>query len=278
MGASSPSPEELQRQKEIEENNKRLAKISEQRFKVFENTLLELYKLKNNYPNTLLKEEEKCGRATYIANSSSRSFCPKCGYGVQKFIENKLIKVTRFNNKICPSYSCNSCVSDGKHINVIVKNLEVAKIVLKTDENDEKYFDVDGKRYYLYQNAHELMKIFEDFNERPYAFFQHLLLDENSRKYSEEAESLREYGYELYKYRNPSKNNSLEDALKYYRCIKCHLEYHLYEPSCFSLLRFKIIKDNEKEKEKGENNVENKEMENEKEKEKEIENQETKNE
>ena len=39
MGLGSPSPEELQRQKEREEENKRLTKISAQRFKIFENTL-----------------------------------------------------------------------------------------------------------------------------------------------------------------------------------------------------------------------------------------------
>ena len=270
MGSSSPSPEELQRQKEIRENNNR---ISAERFKVFENTLLELYEMKNNYPNTLLKEKDKCGRVTYIANSSSRSFCPKCGYRVQKFIENKLIKITRVNNEIHPLYSCNSCVTDGKYMKVIVRNLDEAKIELKTDEKGEKYFDVDGKRYDLYQFATELLR-YTHYVEKPNYFFETLLLDENRRAHPEEVESLRNYGYEFYQYRNASTKYSLEKALKYYRCVKCRLEYHLFEPSFLTLLHFKILKDKEKEKEKekGENNVETKEME------KEKENQETKNE
>ena len=86
MGLDSPSPEELQRQKEREEENKRLSKISAQRFKIFENTLIELYEMKQNYPNTVLVEKEKCGRPTYILNSTSSNYCPKCGSGVQKFI------------------------------------------------------------------------------------------------------------------------------------------------------------------------------------------------
>ena len=67
----------------------------------------------------------------------------------------------------------------------------------------------------------------------------------------EEAESLKNVGYELYGYKNPLKNYQIEYTLKYYKCIKCYLEYHLFTPSLYIYIHLKIVKDKEKRKKKG---------------------------
>ena len=62
----SPPPLSEEELKRREEN----IKINAQREKVFKEMLLELYNLKNNSPNTLAVEKEKCGRPTYVKNYS----------------------------------------------------------------------------------------------------------------------------------------------------------------------------------------------------------------
>ena len=73
MGLSySPSPEE-KRQREIYELH---CQINAQREKEFENLFLELYEIKENFPNTLITEKKDCGRPVYIKNNLSANYCP----------------------------------------------------------------------------------------------------------------------------------------------------------------------------------------------------------
>ena len=74
---SSPSPEE-KRKKEIYELH---CRINYQREKEFENLLLELYEIKENFPNTIINEKD-CGRPVYNMKYLSKNYCPKCGGGV----------------------------------------------------------------------------------------------------------------------------------------------------------------------------------------------------
>lgn len=54
------------------------------------------------------------------------------------------------------------------------------------------------------------------------------------------------------------RNYGSEKVIKYYRCVKCHLEYHLYTPDISYYLNFLKLKEVEENKEE----VEKKEKEN----------------
>ena len=111
MGYSYSSPPPAPLSEEEKKRREEINKINAQRNKVFEEILLDLYDLKINFPNTIAVEKEKCGRPTYVLNYSSTLYCPKCGGGVQKFIENKLVRIIRSGNQIYPLYSNNNCLT-----------------------------------------------------------------------------------------------------------------------------------------------------------------------
>lgn len=242
MGLSySPSPEE-KRQREIYELH---CQINAQREKEFENLFLELYEIKENFPNTLITEKKDCGRPVYIKNNLSANYCPKCGGGVQLFIENKVVKVLNIQNKIYPLYSDLTCEKTTKVTRPFP--LKKAKVEILCDEKGEYYFFVKGNKYYFSDYATHWYK--SDSSKDPICFLYTVLIEHNYVIHKEELEFMENYGSEYYEYPNPLRNHDTKKALIYYRCVKCHLEYHLYTPFYDCYLNNIKIKGEEKGKE-----------------------------
>ena len=171
MGISSPTPQLSEEEiKQREERNK----IDSQRGKIFIEILKELYNLKNNSPNALAVEKEKCGRATYVKNDSSTHYCPKCGGGVQQFIENKLVKIMNYGNQIYPLYSNNHCLTyeneKEKYSKFKIK-VGVA-IVIKQEENGDAYIQIKGNKYYLTSDAKNMYNssFKKEYDNNPFFF------------------------------------------------------------------------------------------------------------
>ena len=246
MGATaSPEKQKLSEEKELERQH--LEKMNLQYKKIFENILLELYDMKEHFPNTIFIEKEKCGRPTYVSNSTLSLYCPKCGGGVQKFIENKLIKIMKIQNKIYPLYSNYIC-ADTK-CSTVVPNIEV-----KSEENGKKYFEIYKKKYYFTSDAELYWR--DSNSQDPYFYFELVLKEFGFTKHHEEAKSLEGYsGYNLYRYENPLRNHDVKEVMIYYRCIKCYLEYHLYTPHYLYYLRTLFLKEKEKENAENDKNI-----------------------
>ena len=267
MGVSTPPPPPLSEEelKRREEN----IKINAQREKVFKEMLLELYNLKNNSPNTLAVEKEKCGRPTYVKNYSNTFYCPKCGGGVQQFIENKLVKIINSGNQIYPAYSNNNCLtyeSDAVKSSKF-KIKESVGILIKEEENGDGYIQMSGNRYYFTSYAkdeyHYRKKMCE---ENPLSFLENIIrgcVGREDRQKCDEIFSMNSmnWGYDYYYYENPLRNFGKEKVIKYYRCVKCHFEYHLYKPNYLYYLQIFNLQKKE-EKDKSGNNEEKKEKEN----------------
>ena len=242
MGLSySPSPEEI-RQREIDQLKEQ---INYQREQVYKNLLLELYEIKDNCPNTLVVEKEDCGRPTYIMNNNSKYYCPKCGGGVQLFIENKLVKVLNIRNKIYPLYSDYACFKNPKPILLNKSNKPTVEIL--SDEKGEKYFFVNGNKYYL--TAHAIFEYGDKITQEYASSYLWFIISDHNYRNREERDFVGNYGYDFYEYQNPLRNNDSKSALKYYRCVKCHLEYHLYSPYYSYYLKYIKSKGEEKDKE-----------------------------
>lgn len=263
MGLASSSPPPLS--EEEKQRRKEQAKIDSQRENIFKEMLLELYKLKSNTPNTLAVEKEKCGRATYVKNYSSTYYCPKCGAGVQQFIENKLVKILNCGNQIYPLYSNNHCLTyeneKEKYSKFKIQN--GVSIGIKQEENGDSYISIKGNKYYLTSEAKVLYNFRKNENDKNPFFFLEIIIGNNiaiKYKLNEEFKEVfhSKWGYDYYYYENPLRNYGSEKVIKYYRCVKCHLEYHLYTPDISYYLNFLKLKEVEENKEE----VEKKEKEN----------------
>ena len=165
--------------------------------------LKELQKIKSNIPNTLAVEKEKCGRATYVKNSSSTYYCPKCGGGVQQFIENKLIKVINTGNKIYPLYSNNHCLTNEnqKESYSKFKIKGGVGILTKQEENGECYIQINGNRCYLPSYIKDIYISHKEENDKyPYSFLKiaisNIIWNELKEEYNEIFNS--EWGYDYY--------------------------------------------------------------------------------
>ena len=73
--------------------------------------------------------------------------------------------------------------------------------------------------------------------------------------------SFKNVGYDYY-CKNPLRNFEGEKVLKYYRCIKCYYEYHLYIPNYLYYLNILMTKKREENMKKIENKEGEKEKEN----------------
>ena len=223
MGLSySPSPEEKRKQ-ELYELHER---INYQREKEFQKLLLELYEIKENFPKTIISEKKDCGRPTYIMKEESRNYCPECGGGVQRFIENKVVKILNIQNKIYPLYSDLTCLKTTKKPSKPFC-LKKAEVEILSDEKGEYYFFVNGNKYYFTDYATYWYK---NKSSQDPLFFLYSVITEHNHSNQEELQFIENYGYEFYEYQNPLRNHDTKKALIYYRCVKCHLEYHLYTP------------------------------------------------
>ena len=236
----------------------------------FVDLFLELVKSRDNYPETVLVEKDHCGRPTYLSNESLRSYCPKCSGCVQLFIENKLVKIIKDQNKIYPVYSEESCLlhqDDNPAFSKLKQfnNPEVSTEV-KTDDKGNYYFYVLGKKLYL-------SPLFTTFYKRnPFfslAYFMSYACqcksNEQSNKYpffnSRIIKELNQFNidnidypkYDVYKASNPLDGFEVQNVLIYYRCIKCHFEYHLYLPRLFYF--FNYLKKSENPQKENENKI-----------------------
>ena len=258
----SPPPLSEEEKKRREEN----IKINAQREKVFKEMLLELYNLKNNSPSTLAVEKEKCGRPTYVKNYSITFYCPKCGGGVQQFIENKLVKIINSGNQIYPAYSNINCLtyeSDTVKSSKF-KIKQSVGVLIKEEENGDGYIQMSGNRYYFTSYAKETYHYRKEQCEKdPIFFLENIIRNSVGREDEEKCDEIfsMNWGYNYYYYENPLRNFGKEKVIKYYRCVKCHFEYHLYKPNDLYYLQIFNLKKKE-EKDKSGNNEDKKEKEN----------------
>ena len=258
----SPPPLSEEEKKRREEN----IKINAQREKVFKEMLLELYNLKNNSPSTLAVEKEKCGRPTYVKNYSITFYCPKCGGGVQQFIENKLVKIINSGNQIYPAYSNINCLtyeSDTVKSSKF-KIKQSVGVLIKEEENGDGYIQMSGNRYYFTSYAKETYHYRKEECEKdPLFFLENIIRNSVGREDEEKCDEIfsMNWGYDYYYYENPLRNFGKEKVIKYYRCVKCHFEYHLYKPNDLYFLQIFNLKKKE-EKDKSGNNEDKKEKEN----------------
>ena len=271
MGIGSPSPQPSQpplseeEKKRIEEKKK----IDSQRANIFREMLKELYRIKDNIPIELAVEKEKCGRATYVKNYSCTYYCPKCGGGVQQFIENKLVKVINSRNQIYPLYSNNNCLTyeNEKDKNSKLKIKDYLSISIKQEENGECYFKINGNKYYMSSYIKDMYIGRKKENDKyPYNFLEiaicNIIGGDLKKEFDEIFHSNWCGTYDYYYCENPYRNNERTKVMKYYRCIKCHFEYHLYMPSNFYYFNFLKLKEKEENKEESGENKQEQEQEN----------------
>lgn len=264
IGYSPPPPLSEEEQKRRNELNK----INSQRVNAFMDLLKELYELKNNTQSELAVEKEKCGRATYTKNYSSTYSCPKCGGGVQQFIENKMVKVFNSRNQIYPIYSNNNCLTN-ENQQLAYSKFKIslgAVISTKQEENGEVYVKIYKNKYYLPAGIKELYNVNKaEYESNPFFALEVIISNLVSRdlrqKYNEIFHT--SSGYDYYYYENPLRNYERTKLMKYYRCIKCHLEYHLYTPNYPYYLKFLKVKEEIQEEKKEENKEESGKKENE---------------
>ena len=265
MGCLSSFPEQQKSQLIYEQERK-----DRELEKSFLDLFLELIKTRENFPITIAVPKDHCGRPTYLVKGSLRSHCPKCSGPFQLFIENKLIKIIERENIIYPLYSKESCyihTDDNPATSKLddFNNPEVSTKV-KTDENGKHYFDVFGKKLYLSTN---LTQLYEKNNYLDLRYFKKYVCEgRNAEQFrlgyfsSHRIDDLNRFNidnieYSLHDYYNslnPLKNFQREKVLIYYRCIKCHLEYHLFLPKFFYYLSF--IKKSEESKNQNQNKEE----------------------
>ena len=277
IGSSSSEPPQPPLSEEEKQRINERNKIDSQRANIFAEMLKELYRIKNNTPNELAVEKEKCGRATYVFNYSCAYNCPKCGGGVQQFIENKLVKVINSGNQIYPLYSNNHCIAN-ENIKDTYSKLKIKDsigILIKQEENGDYYIQINGKRYYLPSYIKDMYIGRKEENDKNKIFFLEVaisnMIGNDLQKEFKEIFHSNSFGqYQYYYCENPYRKNEELKVMMYYRCIKCHFEYHLYKPSNLYFFNFLNLK------EKEENKEESGEKENKQEQEKE--NQEIKNE
>lgn len=262
MGTASPPPPPPPSEEEIKRREEK-KKINSQREKIFEEILLQLNELKENCPNALAVEKEKCGRPTYIKNYSSTFYCPKCGGGVQQFIENKLVRIINSRNQIYPLYSDNNCLTyeSDQVRNSKFKIREGVAIKIKQEENGDGYIQINGNKYYFTFYAKNLYNSFKtEYEKNPFGFLENVITITIGNEHKEKLDifSLNSC-YDYYYYENPLRNFSSAKVMKYYRCIKCHFEYHLYTPSYTYYLNLLKLKEKEENKEENGNNEKEKE-------------------
>ena len=274
MGYSYSSPPQPPLSEEEKKRREEINKINAQRDKIFEEVLLELYDLKINSPNTIAVEKEKCGRPTYVLNYSSTLYCPKCGGGVQKFLENKLVRIIKSGNQIYPLYSNNNCLTyESKEVQSSkFKISQSVGILVKGEENGDGYIQMLGNKFYFTayaKDAYNLRK--EECENNPLFFLENIIriaVDREHQQKCDDIFSFNNVGYDYYYCKNPLRNFEGEKVLKYYRCIKCHYEYHLYIPNYLYYLNILMKKKREENLKKignneGENKKENQEIKNE---------------
>ena len=121
-----------------------------------------------------------------------------------------------------------------------------AEVEILSDEKGEYYFFVNGNKYYFTDYATFWYKNKSSID--PLCFLNSVIIEHNHSN-QEELQFIDNYGYEFYEYQNPLRNHDTKKALIYYRCVKCHLEYHLYTPFFDCYLNNLKIKGDEKNKE-----------------------------
>ena len=263
---SHSSPPQPPLSEEEKKRREEINKINAQRDKVFEEILLELYDLKINSPNTIAVEKEKCGRPTYVLNYSSTLYCPKCGGGVQQFIENKLARIINSGNQIYPLYSNNNCLTyESKGVQSSkFKIAENVGILVKGEENGDGYIQMKGNKFYFTAYAKDVYRFSkEECENNPLNFLENIIRISVDNEHKQKCDDLFSFnsGYDYYYCKNPLRNSS-EKVLKYYRCIKCHYEYHLYIPNYLYYLNILMKKKREENMKKIGNNEGEKEKEN----------------
>ena len=273
IGSSSSEPPQPPLSEEEKQRIEEKKKVDSQRANIFAEMLKELYRIKNNTPNELAVEKEKCGRATYVFNYSCAYNCPKCGGGVQQFIENKLVKVINSGNQIYPLYSNNHCIAN-ENIKDTYSKLKIKDsigILIKQEENGDCYIQINGKRYYMPSYIKDMyIGRKKEYDKSSLFFLEVAISNMIGRDLQIEFKEIfhsNTYGhYEYYHCESPYRNNEGTKVMKYYRCIKCHFEYHLYIPSYlyyFNFLKLKEKEENKEESGEKEKAKENQEIKNE---------------
>ena len=221
----------------------------------YEKNFLDIYekleKISNNHPPVQLIEKGVCDRPSYLYNDSLANYCPKCGAGVQLFIENKLIKIFFIRNKLYKIYSSNSCANKNNRIKLGTdyRNIETSK-----DENGKLFYEIGKQKLYLSPRLEDCVK-----GSTGKFYFIHAMEQVLGRYRKKNFyDNLYSFKYVEYEYENPLQNFQINDALIYYRCIKCHLEYHLIKYSILYFMKDYIEQEekNQIQKEKTDENVE----------------------
>ena len=212
-----------------------------------EGLFIKLYKdlaeIAQTAPSRLYIRNGPCGLPFYAGGPLLCTNCPVCNAGVQKFIENKLIKIMNIGNKIYPVYSTKSC------INASIKNKEIVNDIYKygplcqTDENGKKYFEIAGKKLYCPSYVPDRVSFF--FKESKDKFSLTRALD-LIVPYRNKDTILYDTSPSTYYYKNPLRNFSPEKTLIIFKCTLCQLEYHAIKNTL--LCYFDIYEEQERKK------------------------------